>query len=80
MPQRNGNKGGSGRSAQARSVMSGISSGSFTNVNQGGGPKKSGSHPSATGNMSMIFRQAESTPVVRAEVYMFKTKVGWNKY
>ena len=74
---RNGIKGRGGRSAQARSVMSGISSNAFTNINQGGGPNKAGSHPSGTGNMSMFFRQSKSTPVVEPTNYMFKTNYGY---
>jgi len=64
-------------SSTRRRAQVGILSTSITNRDQGGGPNKAGSHPSGTGNMSMFFRQSESTPVVEPKNYMFKTNYGY---
>ena len=54
MPQRNGQRSRNGRSAVARRVLfsgPGSADGLYANTHNGGGPKKGGAQPSATGFM-----------------------------
>ena len=74
MPERNGQRSRNGRSATARRVMfsgPGSTDGMYTNTNNGGGMKKGGAQPSATGFMvSFAQRSQIAVPAANAN-YLF---------
>ena len=81
MPERNGQRSRNGRSATARRVMfrgPGSTDGMYTNTNNGGGMKKGGAQPSATGFMvSFAQRSQIAVPAANAD-YLFKFRQYYN--
>lgn len=81
MPQRNGQRSRNGRSAVARRVLfsgPGSTDGIGTNLNNGGGMKKGGAQPSATGFMiSFAQRSQIAVPALNAN-YLFKFRQQYN--
>jgi hypothetical protein len=81
MPQRNGQRSRNGRSAIARRVLfsgPGSTDGIGTNLNNGGGMKKGGAQPSATGFMiSFAQRSQIAVPALNAN-YLFNFRQQYN--
>jgi hypothetical protein len=81
MPQRNGQRSRNGRSAIARRVLfsgPGSTDGIGTNLNNGGGMKKGGAQPSATGFM-IPFAQRSQIAVPALNVnYLFNFRQKYN--
>lgn len=81
MPQRNGQRSRNGRSAMARRVLfsgPGSADGLYANTNNGGGTKKGGAQPSATGFMvSFAQRSQIAVPAVNAN-YLFNFRQYYN--
>ena len=81
MPERNGQRSRNGRSATARRVMfsgPGSTDGMYTNTDNGGGMKKGGAQPSATGFMvSFAQRSQIAVPAANAD-YLFKFRQYYN--
>jgi hypothetical protein len=81
MPQRNGQRSRNGRSAVARRVLfsgPGSTDGIGTNLNNGGGMKKGGAQPSATGFMiSFAQRSQIAVPALNAN-YLFNFRQQYN--
>ena len=81
MPQRNGQRSRNGRSAMARRVLfsgPGSADGLYANTNNGGGMKKGGAQPSATGFMvSFAQRSQIAVPAVNAN-YLFNFRQYYN--
>ena len=81
MPERNGQRSRNGRSATARRVLfsgPGSTDGIGTNLNNGGGMKKGGAQPSATGFMiSFAQRSQIAVPALNAN-YLFNFRQQYN--
>ena len=75
MPQRNGPKGGNGRSAVARRVLfsgPGSADGLYANTQNGGGMKKGGAAPSGTGFMIPFALRSQIAAPALNQNYLFK--------
>ena len=81
MPQRNGQRSRNGRSAIARRVLfsgPGSTDGIGTNLNNGGGMKKGGAQPSATGFMTSFAQRSHiAVPALNAN-YLFNFRQQYN--
>jgi len=81
MPERNGQRSRNGRSATARRVLfsgPGSTDGMYTNTNNGGGMKKGGAQPSATGFMIPFAQRSRiAVPALNAN-YLFKFRQYYN--
>jgi len=81
MPQRNGQRSRNGRSAVARRVLfsgPGSTDGIGTNLNNGGGMKKGGAQPSATGFMTSFAQRSQiAVPALNAN-YLFNFRQQYN--
>lgn len=81
MPQRNGQRSRNGRSATARRVLfsgPGSTDGMYVNTNNGGGVKKGGAQPSATGFMIPFAQRMQiATPAVNSN-YLFNFRQKYN--
>jgi len=74
MPQRNGQRSQNGRSATARRVLfsgPGSTDGMYTNINNGGGMKKGGAHPSGTGFMISFAQRPQIAVPAKNPNYLF---------
>ena len=81
MPERNGQRSRNGRSAVARRVLfsgPGSTDGIGTNLNNGGGMKKGGAQPSATGFMTSFAQRSQiAVPALNAN-YLFNFRQQYN--
>jgi hypothetical protein len=81
MPQRNGQRSRNGRSAVARRVLfsgPGSTDGIGTNLNNGGGMKKGGAQPSATGFMTPFAQRSQiAVPALNAN-FLFNFRQKYN--
>ena len=81
MPQRNGQRSRNGRSAVARRVLfsgPGSTDGIGTNLNNGGGMKKGGAQPSATGFMTSFAQRSQiAVPALNVK-YLFNFRQKYN--
>ena len=81
MPQKNGQRSRNGRSAMARRVLfsgPGSADGLYANTNNGGGMKKGGAQPSATGFMIPFAQRSHiAVPAVNAN-YLFNFRQYYN--
>ena len=81
MPQRNGQRSRNGRSAVARRVLfsgPGSTDGIGTNLNNGGGMKKGGAQPSATGFMTSLAQRSQiAVPALNVN-YLFNFRQKYN--
>jgi hypothetical protein len=81
MPQKNGQRSRNGRSAIARRVLfsgPGSTDGISTNTNNGGGMKKGGAQPSATGFMTSFAQRSHVAVPAANPNYLFKFRQYYN--
>jgi hypothetical protein len=81
MPERNGQRSQNGRSATARRVLfsgPGSTDGMYTNTNNGGGMKKGGAQPSATGFMVPFGQRTHIAVPALNKDFLFKFRQYYN--
>jgi hypothetical protein len=81
MPQRNGQRSRNGRSAMARRVLfsgPGSTDGLYANTQNGGGPKKGGAQPSATGFMIPFGQRSQIAVPALNKDFLFSFRQYYN--